>query len=127
MYFLEGIPTLKNQYLEDKILQSYLKRKLPPNLLNEIEPALIKLGERVTTEIYSLGFQAEAEEPLHIPTDSSGKRVDQIKVSKAWERLAEIAVEEGLVSTAYERKEGVYSRIHQMVRIYLFGSSSAIY
>ncbi len=127
MYFLEGIPDLRNQYLEDKILQSYLKRKLPPDVLKEIEPALIELGERVTKEVYELGFQAEAEEPQHIPHDTNGHRIDKIQVSKAWERLAEIAVEEKLVSTAYERKEGIYSRIHQMVRIYLFGSSSAIY
>lgn len=119
MYFLEGIPPLKNQYLEDKILQSYLKRTIPTEILKKIEPGLVSLGERAVKEIYDLGFQAEAEEPV--------LKAGQVVVSKAWERLAEIAVEEKLVSTAFERNEGVYSRIHQMVRIYLFGPSSAIY
>lgn len=126
-FFLEKAPEFKNQYHDDKILKSYLKRKLPKEILDQIEPGLIHLGERVRSEILELGFQAEREEPKHIPFDVNGKRVDKIEVSKAWERLAQIAVEEKLIATAYERKEGIYSRIHQMVRIYLYGPSSAIY
>lgn len=127
MFFLESSPDFNNQYLEDRILKSYLHRKLPPEILRKIEPGLINLGERVRKEILELGFQAEREEPRHVPNDSSGNRIDKIEVSKAWERLAEIAVEEKLISTAYERTEGIYSRIHQMARVYLFGPSSAIY
>lgn len=127
MFFLEDAPEFKNQYTEDRILRSYLNRKIPKEILGQIEPGLIKLGDRVCNEIYKLGFQAEKEQPVHVPLDSSGKRIDKIEVSKAWERLAETAVEEKLVATAYERNEGIYSRIHQMVRIYLYGASSAIY
>lgn len=126
-YYLDSPQEFKNQYDEDKLLKSYLRRKIPTDILEKIEPGLIKLGSRVCKEIQELGFQAEKEEPQHIPFDSSGQRVDQIKVSPAWERLAQIAVEEKLVATAYERQEGIYSRIHQMVRIYLYGPSSAIY
>lgn len=127
MFYLENAPEFKNQYTEDQILKSYLHRKLPKNILEKIEPDLVRLGERVRHEILELGFQAEKEEPRHVPYDPEGKRIDNIIVSEAWEKLAKIAVEEKLIATAYERKEGIYSRIHQMVRIYLYGPSSAIY
>jgi alkylation response protein AidB-like acyl-CoA dehydrogenase len=127
MFFLEDAPEFKNQYTEDRILRSYLNRKIPKEILSQMEPGLIQLGDRVCNEIYKLGFQAEKEQPVLVPFDSSGKRIDKIEVSTAWERLAETAVEEKLVATAYERNEGIYSRIHQMVRIYLYGASSAIY
>ncbi len=126
-YFLESVPEIRNQFLEDHILRSYLKRKLPAAITSQIEEDLSRLGERVCGEILDLGLQAEKEEPVHIPFDKAGNRIDRIQVSPAWERLAKIAVEERLISTAYDRKEGVFSRIHQMVRIYLFGPSSAIY
>src|SRR6185295_4361001 len=38
-----------------------------------------------------------------------------------------IAAEEGLVATAYERKHGALSRVHQFALAYLFTASTDIY
>lgn len=125
-FFQEG-PALPNQYDEDVFLRSYLARVLPEPVLKEIEPGLRRLGERTTGEILALGDAAEATPPKLVPYDPWGRRIDTITVSDAWRKLGDIAVEEKLVATAYERRHGAWSRLHQFVRIYLYGPSSAIY
>ena len=125
--FFQTPPSLGNQYDEDRILQSYLEWKFPPDILTKIQPELRKMGERAVTDIYCLGQAAESSIPQHIPYDAWGKRIDEIKVSKAWKELDRISAEEKLVSIGYERQLGAFSRIHQFAKIYLFHPSSAIY
>jgi alkylation response protein AidB-like acyl-CoA dehydrogenase len=125
-FFQDG-PVLGNQYDEDRVLRAYLRWKLPPSLLNEIEPGLRRLGERAVTDILAYGNAAEANPPRHVPYDPWGRRIDRIEVSDAWRELERISVEEGIVATAYERRHGPWSRIHQFARLYLYGPSSAIY
>jgi putative acyl-CoA dehydrogenase len=125
--FFQDPPQLKNQYEEDALLKSFLKRNCPKAMLLEIEPELKKLGERAIGEILELGKLAQGQPPKHIPYDPWGNRIDEIQVSEAWNRLGEIATEEGLVATPYENRHKEFSRIHQFARSYLYGPSSAIY
>lgn len=125
--FFQTGPTIGNQYDEDRLLRSYLKRRLPPAIFAEIEPGLRKLGGRAVTDIWDMGVQAEAQEPVHVPYDPWGRRVDDIAVSPAWDALDAVSAEEAVVATAYARKHGAWSRLHQFARLYLFHPSSAIY
>src|SRR5262249_32942872 len=125
-FFQDG-PVLGNQYDEDRVLRAYLGWKLPANVLSDIEPGLRRLGERAVGDIFAYGNAAEAKPPRHIPYDPWGRRGDRIEVSDAWKELERISVEEGIVATAYERRHGTWSRIHQFARLYLYGPSSAIY
>jgi len=125
-FFQEG-PELANQYDDDRVLQSFLRWKLPIHVLREIEPGLRRLGQRAVTDILALGDAAEASPPRHIPYDPWGRRIDRIDVSQAWQELEHISAEEGIVASAYERRHGAYSRIDQFARLYLFGASSAVY
>ena len=125
-FFQDG-PVLGNQYDEDRVLRSYVRWKLPPDVANEIVPGLRRLGERAATDILALGNAAEASPPRHIPYDPWGRRIDRIEVSDAWKRLERIAAEEGIVATAYERRHGPWSRVHQFARLHLYGPSSATY
>lgn len=127
MEFFQQAPVLKNQYLSDKVLLSYLRHYLPTDVLKTIEPDLIRLGERVTTDILAMAEEAEANPPVHIPYDPWGKRIDGVKVSRGWQELDKVSAEEGLVSIGYERKQGEYSRLYQFAKLYLFHPSSAIY
>jgi alkylation response protein AidB-like acyl-CoA dehydrogenase len=124
-FFQDG-PTLGNQYDEDRVLRTYLRWKLPAAMLAEIEPGLRRLGERAVTDILALGRAAEASPPRHVPYDPWGRRIDRIEVCDAWKQLERIAAEEGVVATAYQRRHGPLSRIHQFARLYLYGPSSAI-
>lgn len=125
--FYQDGPQLKNQYTDDRVLRSYLRRRLPTEVLNEIEPGLVHLGERAVTDIWAMGLAAEAQLPRHVPYDPWGRRIDVIEVSEAWRQLDRVAAEEGIVATGYERKHGAWSRVHQFARLYLYNPSSAIY
>ena len=123
-FFQDG-PVLSNQFEQDRVLRSYLRRKLPPKMYEDIKGELRRLGERAATDILALGNAAEASPPRHVPYDPWGRRVDRIEVCDAWKHLERIAAEEGVVATAYERRHGALSRIHQFALLYLYAPSSA--
>lgn len=123
-FFQEG-PRLRHPFETDRPLRLFLGR-LPEPVRHAIEPGLRALGERAITEMPALAAAAEAQPPRHVPYDPWGRRVDHIEVSEAWRRLHAIAAEEGIVATAFERKEGEHSRVHQLLRLYLYHPSSAI-
>lgn len=127
MAFFQQPPTLGNQYLADEVLRLALAWMLPPHVLEEIEGGLVALGERAVGDIQRAGDRSESEPPRHVPYDPWGRRVDRMEVSDGWRRLERIAVEEGLVATAYERAHGPWSRVHQMALNYIYAPSSAIF
>ena len=125
--FVQDSPRLGNQYDDDAFLRSYLRWRLPAQVLAEIEPGLHRLGMRAATDILALGEEAEASPPRHVPYDAWGRRIDRIETSDAWQELDRVSAVEGIVATAYERTHGAHSRIHQFARLYLFAPSSALY
>lgn len=127
MQFFQAAPQLDHPFEDDLILKSYLKRVFPSHFYQEVELDLKRLGDRVLNEMEPLAQEAESSNPVHVPFSPWGKRIDHIKVSHAWERLHEIAAEEGIVATGYERKYGEFSRPYQFAKLYLYHPSSAIY
>ncbi|MGD8378367.1 MAG: acyl-CoA dehydrogenase family protein [Gammaproteobacteria bacterium] len=125
-FFQEG-PHLGNQFVEDAVLTRWLERNLPPEVREEVTPGLESLGERVVDDILAMAVDAEANEPRHVPYDPWGRRVDDIETSLGWELLETAAAEEAIVATAYQRRHGAWSRVHQFARLYLYHPSSAIY
>ena len=124
--FFQEPAVLSNQYQDDGVLQAWLKAHLPGEVLREIQPGLEKLGGRAAGEMLAMAADAEAHPPRHIPYDPWGRRVDRIEVAEGWKALHRVAAEEGIVATAYERRLGPWSRVHQCVRLYLYNPSSAI-
>ena len=125
--FIQDGPHLQNSYESDDLLKSFLKSRLPAEVLKEISPDLSRFGARCVTDILSLGEKAQAQPPRLVSYDSWGKRIDQIEVSEAWKELDRVAAEEGLVAIGYERKQGAFSRVYQFAKLYLFHPSSAFY
>lgn len=125
--FFQESPQLGNQYDDDRVLRSYLRRNLPSAILADIEPSLRRLGQRAATDILAIGEAAEREPPRHVPYDPWGRRIDRIETSDAWRQLDSISAAEGIVAAAYERAHGAFSRIDQFARLYLFAPSSALY
>ncbi len=125
--FFQAGPELQNQYEADPVLRNYLRRKLPPGVLAEIEPDLRKMGARAAGDILTLGQQAEAQPPQLVPYDPWGRRVDHVQVSRAWKELDRVSAEEGLIAIGYERKQAEWSRTYQLTKLFLFHPSSAIY
>lgn len=128
--FIQNGPELrKNQFLHDQALQTALVSLSPDEIKNSIEQDLTQLGQRVSSEgdIFALAQDALRNEPELQQYDAWGKRLDAIHVSEAWKHLQKIAAETGIVATAYEKKEGEYSRLHQAIRLYLFHASSSFF
>lgn len=59
--------------------------------------------------------------------DAWGARVDRIEMTPHWKACERVAAERGLVATAYERKLGALSRLHQAALIHLFHPVSEVY
>src|SRR5262245_39428198 len=127
MPFTQQAPELGNQFEDDFALRSYLSRTLPEDVLTEVRPALIHMGERAGGELYRLQLADRENEPVLTQWDAWGNRIDRIEVTPLWKRAERLAAEHGLVATAYERKHGALSRVHQFALAYLFTASTDIY
>ncbi|MFN2511248.1 MAG: acyl-CoA dehydrogenase family protein [Pyrinomonadaceae bacterium] len=127
MSFQQSPPSLGNQYENDRVLRSYLKRVLPEAMLKEIERSLTELGRLAGDDLYQMQLADRLNEPTLTQWDAWGNRVDYVGVTPLWREAERIAVEYGLVATAYERRHGSLSRVHQCALAYLFTPSTDIY
>ena len=127
MPFFQEPPTLGNQYTSDRPLRAYLERTLPDDVRREIEPELSEMGELSGGRMFELDRKHRGTEPKLTQWDAWGHRVDTIELTPVWQEAARIATEKGVVATAYERKHGEHSRIHQFALAYLFDGSTEVY
>jgi acyl-CoA dehydrogenase len=127
MPFHQAPPTLGNQYEDDSVLRSYLRRSVPADVLREIEPALVEMGRLAGGDLYQLQLADRLNEPTLTQWDAWGNRIDRIELTPLWRVAERIAAEHGVVATAYEQKHGRFSRVHQCALAYLFTPSTDIY
>jgi alkylation response protein AidB-like acyl-CoA dehydrogenase len=127
MSFFQAPPALANQYTSDRALRSYLARALPPDVLRAIEPELESMGELAAGHLFALQQQDRGDEPRLEQWDPWGHRVDVIELTPLWREAARVATERGVVATAYERRHGEHSRLHQFALVYLFDASTEVY
>lgn len=126
MAFFQEPPELASAF-EDRTLRSFLHRVVPDDVAKAIAPSLAAMGERAAGPLFRLSHLHRLDEPRHIPFDAWGNRVDLVEVNDAWHELSRVAAQEGLVSVAYERRHGAYSRLHQFLLVHLFAPSSQTY
>ncbi len=125
--FNQPPPKLGNQYDEDRVLRSYLKRVLPPEVLGEVEPSLREMGRLAGGELYEMQLADRLNEPVLTQWDAWGERVDRIEVTPLWKVAERVAAEHGVVATAYEQTYGAFSRPYQFALAYLFHPSTDVY
>jgi len=80
------------------------------SLLTDRRTAIRRLASTIDTLPHSV-------EPTLTQYDQWGRRVDELKTSEGWRELKKIAVVEGLVAIAMERKEGEFSRIRSFAKV----------
>ncbi len=125
--FTQSPPALGNQFDDDPLLGSWLKRALPASILAGLHGELRELGALAGGELYRLQLADLANEPVLTQWDAWGKRIDQVAVTPLWREAEHLAAKHGLVATAYEPELGRYARIAQFLKVYLFHSSSDVY
>ncbi|XP_071209004.1 acyl-CoA dehydrogenase family member 11-like isoform X2 [Salvelinus alpinus] len=122
--FFQERPMLKNPFLEDALLQGYLRRHLPSEA---VYSDLRVFGDRLVREVDGWGRECEVTPPRLVTYDPWGCRVDRIVTSPAWQRMKDLSAQEGLVAIGYERSYGEWSRVYQMCKLYLYSPSSGLY
>jgi acyl-CoA dehydrogenase len=127
MAFYQTPPELGNQYVGDDVLRRYLRNTLPADVLASIEPELHEVGELAGGDLHRASIEQRRDEPRLDQWDAWGHRVDHIELSPLWKRAARITAEKGMVATAYERKNGAHSRVHQFALVYLIDSAWHVY
>jgi len=125
--FTQSPPALGNQFDDDPLLGSWLKRALPAPILAGLHGELRELGALAGGELYRLQLADLANEPVLTQWDAWGKRIDQVAVSPLWREAERLAAKHGLVATAYEPELGRYARIAQFLKVYLLHPSSDVY
>ncbi|XP_053558174.1 LOW QUALITY PROTEIN: acyl-CoA dehydrogenase family member 11-like [Bombina bombina] len=125
--FFQEKPRLGNPFLEDALLQGYLKRHLPPQVLEEVSQDFERFGHQLVEEIDSLGRECELNPPQLQHYDAWGNRGDQIITTPAWKKMKDISAKEGLIAEAYERRYSSWSRVVQVAKLYLYAPSSGLF
>lgn len=125
--FNQPAPQLGNQYDDDRVLRSYLRRVLPPDMLAAVEPSLREMGELAGGELYQLQLDDRLNMPVLTQWDAWGERIDHIEVTAVWKRAERLAAEFGIVGAAYEPEYGPFARPWQFALAYLFHPSTDVY
>ncbi len=127
MAFVQDPPRLGNTYESDPAFRDYLARVLPPPMLAEVEAQLRHLGNLAGGRLHEMQLAERLVEPTLTQWDAWGNRVDRIELSPLWKEAAELATRHGLVATAYERRHGEWSRVHQLGLVYVLEPSLDVY
>jgi alkylation response protein AidB-like acyl-CoA dehydrogenase len=125
--FYQTAPRLKNTFKNSRWLKAYLQWRMPQSKQKEAFAELSDLGEKMAGPVLALGRQAEREKPVHVPFDPWGKRIDELRISRAWHDLKDLSAETGMVAEGYERRFGEHSRLYQFAKLFLFHPSSAFF
>ena len=126
MAFVQSPPALGNQYADDRVLRSYLRRVLPPATLADIEGDLNDLGAHAATA-WTLARRRDRAEPQLTHWNAWGERIDRIELTPAWQEAQPLAARYGLVAAGHETIHAAAARIHQFAMVYLFHCGSEFY
>ncbi len=125
--FTQAAPRLGNQFRDDPLMGSWLRRSFPPDLARSLAGELDELGALAGGPLYELQLADRENEPVLRQWDAWGNRQDTVEVSPLWREAERLTVRHGLVATAYERELGRYARLAQFAKVYLFHPSSDVY
>jgi alkylation response protein AidB-like acyl-CoA dehydrogenase len=126
MSFIQSAPQLGNQYREDRVLRSYLRRVLPPQQLHAAEGGLDTLGEHAA-HAWQRRTTSSREEPVLTRWDAWGQRVDRIELTRAWREGPGLAARHGLIAIGHDTGLSAHARVQQFALVYLYHVASEFY
>lgn len=126
MTFVQAAAELGNQYRDDRVLLSFLRRSLPAAVHTAIAPELDELGAHAALA-WQRDRERSAREPQLTHWDAQGNRIDRIELTPSWIESREIAARLGLVAAGHEATFAEHGRIHQFALVYLHHVASAFF
>ena len=128
MPFFQSPPTLGNQFTDDRSLRGYLERaSCPTTCGGAIEPELAEMGELSGGRSSQLDRAPRHRAEARRSGTPGATASTPSRSRRSGSEAARVAAEKGVVATAYERKHGELSRIHQFALAYLFDASTDVY
>jgi len=127
MVFIQTPPELGNQYDDDRVLRSYLARTLPADVLADVTASLASHGRACRRRALPHAARRPRERN---PCSRNGTRGATASTASKFPFVARGGAHRrraGLVATAYERRHGAFSRVHQFALVYLFTPSTDLY
>jgi acyl-CoA dehydrogenase len=125
--FNQTPPRLGNQFEEDRVFKSLLRRLLPDEVLAAIREDLFDLGALAGGSLYEQQLEERLLEPELVQWSPWGERIDRIEVTPLWKRAEKMAAELGVVAAGYETRFGASARLHQFALVHLFAPSTDVY
>ncbi|TFY75981.1 hypothetical protein EWM64_g8031 [Hericium alpestre] len=111
-------------YTSDPVLQSLLKRVLPPRIHDEVDPDLQRFEKEIVRTVRPLSELAYP--PSVTQYNQWGQRVDTLHTSEGWRGLKAFVQKEGIIAIPYERKQGEYSRIFAFMKMALMNGDGQV-
>jgi alkylation response protein AidB-like acyl-CoA dehydrogenase len=128
MDFLQTPPALPDAWAGDRVLRESVRFLVGDEAFEAAQPDLAEMGALATSpRVLALAYQAENEPPRHIPYSAWGERIDEIKVSPAYEELGKLGVARGVTALPYEAAYGPHARVVWAALVTMWGPSSALY
>ena len=125
MAFFQAPPALGNQFTATAPCGPTSRARFRPTCARAIEPELHEMGELAGRLLLRARARSTAATSRASCSGTRGATaIDRIELTPLWQEAARVAAEKGVVATAYERKHGALSRIHQFALVYLFDGST---
>ena len=125
--FIQDAPRPLNGYTQDWLLRSFLRRKLPVDLLAAIEPQILELAQLSAGTLWDAQLADRSNEPRLIHWDAWGSRIDRVDVTAVWREAEKLAVRYGLIALPYERTYAEWGRVCQFALVHLMHPVTDVY
>ena len=88
---------------------------------------MTQFGEQVGNKLHRMHLEIEKNPPKLEKFDAWGNRIDKLIVCDEWKQMKSISAIEGLIAIPYEKQFSIYSRLYQILKLYLFAPSSGMF
>jgi len=127
MQFIQPAPGIKHPYLDDRLLRSWMRYRIPASLRSQYKASWLALGESAIHTLQAVKQDEPKAEPAVTHFDPWGQRIDRLHTPAIWKAAREIARQHNLVGLAYQPELGVYGRLIQMSHVYLYAPESEFF
>ena len=133
--FLQSPPVISNQYSQDEVLVTMLRRMAEragrgDSWQSSVEPDLRRFGARVAQELHPMSRRMDIDRPRVQRFDAFGREVNRLITCQEWRKMHAVSAEEGLIHLGYaggRAKHGALARLVQFAKLHLFSANSGMY
>jgi alkylation response protein AidB-like acyl-CoA dehydrogenase len=124
MSFIQEAPQLAHPLAHDRVLQAWLRHRLPADRLEGALPDLQALADYALAA-YARRQRIPRTEPVLTQWDAWGQRVDRIALTPAWDEGPLVTTRHAVLAAGHG--DSPWSRAETFARVYLYHPASEFY